>query len=88
MEMSGISISVADRETEKNGEPSVGFGRLKTIEILSGALGRAQSVERVFSSTGSGTMISLWSSIKAERRCQGGFADTPSNTLPVHPLRL
>ena len=88
MQDRGICISVADRETEKNGEPSVGFGRLKTIEIVSGALGRAQSVERVFSSTGSGTMISLWSSIKAERRCQGGFVDTPANTLPVHPLRL
>jgi hypothetical protein len=74
--------------TGKSREPYVGFGRLKTIEIVSGALGRVQSVETLFSSTGSGTMISLWSSIRAERRRQGGRADYSANTLPVHPLRL
>jgi len=37
---------------------------------------------------GTGTMMSLWSSLTIERKCDGSFAYQPTNLRPALHLRL
>jgi len=79
---------VTERFEEKIRELSDGFERLLAIERVRDAPGPFLSGTTPAPSKGRGPMISLWSSFKAEPRCQGRRADYSANTLPGHPLRL